>query len=53
MYTGHQDWCIIKSTGQDGCFADHILIFLFAPISSELVQVRLYCADNLNILNSK
>ena len=38
-YTGNHDRCIIKFAGQDGCFASHLLIFLFAPILSELVQV--------------
>jgi hypothetical protein len=38
-YTGHHDRCIINFAGQDGCLAGHVLIFLFAPILSELVQV--------------
>jgi hypothetical protein len=28
-----------KFAGQDGCFAGHLLIFLFEPILSELGQV--------------
>ena len=38
-YTGHHDRCIIKFAGQDGCFAGHLLIFLFAPILRWLPRV--------------
>jgi hypothetical protein len=32
LYTGHDDRCIIKFAGQDGCLASHVLMFLFASI---------------------
>jgi hypothetical protein len=48
LYTGHHDRCIIKFAGQDRRLAGHVLIFLFASIFSDLVQVWLQTSTFLS-----